>query len=92
MPFYIGPIVGVVHFLLTYFIWKKGKVLILAGYVEGQVKDTKKLSKNAGMLILGAGIISVFFTLVPGNFYYFVFGLYFLWLLVGMVIVNIKVK
>lgn len=92
MPYYIGPIVGVFHFLLAYFLWKKGKVQLLAGYVEGQVKDKKKLSKYAGILFIGLGVISTFSSLVPDNFYYYVFALYILWLLIGIVVINVEIK
>lgn len=90
--FYVGLIIAGAHFLLAYFTWKKGKVELLAGYVEGQVKDKKKLSKYAGILIIGCGVIGVFFPLVPDNSFYYVFLLYVLWVLVGVVFVNIKIK
>ena len=60
MELFVGLITAGFHFLLAYIIWGKGKVHILAGYVEGQVKDKKKLSKYAGILFIGLGIISVF--------------------------------
>ena len=39
MPLLVGLIVAGLHFLAAYFVWKKGKLQILAGYVEGEVKD-----------------------------------------------------
>ncbi len=92
MELFVGLITAGFHFLLAYIIWGKGKVHILAGYVEGQVKDKKKLSKYAGILFIGLGIISVFFPLVPDSFFYYVFALYILWLLIGIVVINVKIK
>lgn len=91
MPFYIGLIIGAVHFLIAHLVWKRGLVKFLAGYVDGEIKDKYKLSKYAGILLIGAGLIATLFTLVPDQFYYFIFGLYFLWLFTSRIIINYKI-
>lgn len=91
MQLLIGLIVAGLHFLVAFFVWKKGKVQILAGYVEGQVKNKKKLSMYSGIYIIGLGIIFVFIPLFP-DYFYIVFSLYMLLVVVGAVIVNVKIK
>ena len=91
MPLFVGLIVAGLHFLAAYFVWKKGKLQILAGYVEGEVKDKKKASKYSGILLIGLGIIFIFIPLLPNHFY-FVFAFYMLSAVVGAVIVNVKIK
>ena len=91
MPLLVGLIVAGLHFLAAYFVWKKGKLHILAGYVEGEVKDKKKAAKYSGIYIIALGIIFVFIPLLPDHFYY-VFAFYMLSIVVGAVIINIKVK
>ncbi len=84
-------IVAGLHFLAAYFVWKKGKIQILAGYVEGEVKDKQKAAKYAGILLIALGFIFALFPLFPNHFYY-VFALYMLSTVVGAVIVNVKLK
>jgi|GEM_PF-6403392 len=91
MQLFVGLIVAGLHFLTAYFVWKKGKVQILAGYVEGEIKDKKKASKYSGIYLIGLGVISVLFPLLPDHFYY-VFSFYMISVVVGAVIVNVKVK
>jgi len=89
MQLLVGLIVAGFHFLLAYIVWGKGKIQILAGYVEGQVKDKKKVAKYAGIYLIGLGIISAFLPLLPNHFYY-VFAAYMLWAFGGMIFVNVK--
>ena len=91
MPLFVGLIVVGLHFWAAYFVWNKEKLQILAGYVEGEVKDKKKASKYSGIYLIGLGIIFIFFPLFT-NYFYFVFAFYMLWAVVGAVIVNIKIK
>ena len=91
MPLLVGLIVAGLHFVAAYFVWKKGKLQILAGYVEGEVKDKKKAAKYSGIFLIGLGVIFIFFPLLPDHFYY-VFAFYMLSAVVGAVIINIKVK
>ncbi|QFK72378.1 DUF3784 domain-containing protein [Pradoshia sp. D12] len=91
MQLFVGLIVAGLHFLAAYFVWKKGKVQILAGYVEGQVKDKKRLSKYAGIYLIGLGIIFIFVPLLPDHLY-IVMLFYVLWIVVGAVIINVKIK
>ena len=91
MPYLVGLIGAGIHFLLAYIVWGKGKIQILAGYVEGEVKDKKKTAKYSGIYIIGLGIIFAFFPLLPNHFY-FVFAFYMLWAFGGMIFVNIKIK
>ena len=92
MELFVVLITAGFHFFLAYLLWKKEKVHLLAGYVEGQVKDKKRLSKYSGILFIGLGIISVFFPLASDGFFYYVFGAYILWLLIGIVVINVKIK
>lgn len=89
MQLLVGLIVAGFHFLMAYIVWGKGKIQILAGYVEGQVKDKKKVAKYAGIYLIGLGIISAFLPLLPNHFYY-VFAAYMLWAFGGMIFVNVK--
>lgn len=91
MQLFVGLIVAGLHFLIAYFVWKKEKVQILAGYVEGEVKDKKKVAKYSGIYIIGLGIIFVFIPLLP-DYFYFVFAFYMVSVVVGAVIVNVKLK
>ena len=91
MQLFVGLIVAGLHFLLAYFVWKKEKVQILAGYVEGEVKDKKKVAKYSGIYIIGLGIVFVFIPLLP-DYFYFIFAFYMLSVVVGAVIVNVKLK
>ena len=91
MELFVGLIVAGLHFLVAFFVWKKGKVQILAGYVEGEVKDKQKLAKYSGIYIIGLGIIFIFIPLLP-DYFYFVFSIYMVAVVVGAIIVNIKLK
>ena len=91
MQLFVGLIVAGLHFLAAYFVWKKGKVQILAGYVEGEVKDKKKAAKYSGIFLIGLGVIFIFVPVFP-NHIYLVMSFYVLWIVVGAVIINIKVK
>ncbi len=91
MQLLVGLITAGLHFLAAYFVWRKGKLQILAGYVEGEMKDKKKASKYAGIYLIGLGVIFIFVPLLPDHFYY-VFAFYMLLVVVGAIIINIKVK
>ena len=91
MPLIVGLIVAGLHFWAAYFVWKKEKIHILAGYVESEVKDKKKASKYSGIYLIVLGILFVFIPLLPNHFYY-VFALYMISVVVGAVIVNVKIK
>jgi len=91
MPLFVGLIVAGLHFLLAYFVWKKEKLQILAGYVEGQIKDKKKAARYSGIFLIILGIIFVFFPLFPDHFYY-VFAFYMVSTVVGVIIINVKIK
>ena len=91
MQLFVSLIVAGLHFLIAYFVWKKEKVQILAGYVEGEVKDKKKVAKYSGIYIIGLGIIFIFVPLLPDHLY-IVMLFYVLWIVVGAVIINVKIK
>jgi len=91
MPLFVGLIVAGLHFLLAYIIWGKGKIQILAGYVESEVKDKKKVARYSGMYIIGLGIVFLFIPLLP-DYFYFVFAFYMIAVVVGAIIVNVKLK
>ncbi|WP_162920092.1 DUF3784 domain-containing protein [Paenisporosarcina cavernae] len=66
---YIGIALSLLFFLASYFIWKKQKLWLLAGYHEENfIGDKKRLARDAGIFTFIIGLLTLAMSLLIDSY------------------------
>ncbi|QKE76081.1 DUF3784 domain-containing protein (plasmid) [Arthrobacter citreus] len=97
MPEYIRYTIAALLFLffcgLSFFIWQKKMLFLIAGYQEGQVQEKSKLARYYGIFFFIIGIESIFLPFSQNTTQIFMWlGILVFSVIAGGVFINLKVR